>query len=259
MISRLAPLTDQLSLQERTYQSLRGALLDGEYLPGERIYEAAVAQALGVSRNPVREAVRRLQQDGLLEVRPHYGIYVTSIPPDEIDDVYRIRGALEGTAASLAAERMSDAEIAELRTILEEQQEAALHADALPREPVASVQADRFHHAIHLGARSPRLLALLEQIYAQVTHFRNLTLRMPGRAAVSAAGHAEVFAAIQERDAQESGRMMRRHIDDARRALIRQLDAVAGAEEAPATAGASATSLPPAKRRAADGSTDGKE
>ncbi|HEU4671731.1 MAG TPA: GntR family transcriptional regulator [Candidatus Limnocylindrales bacterium] len=223
MTTRLAPLTDQLSLQERTYQSLRSALLEGDYLPGERIYEAAVAQALGVSRNPVREAVRRLQQDGLLEVRPHYGIYVATIPAEEIEDVYRIRGALEATAAALAAERMTDADIRDLGRILAQQQAAAANAAALPREPVSVVQADRFHHAIHVGARSPRLLVLLEQIYAQVSHFRNITLRVPGRAAISAAGHAAIFEAIQGRDPDGADRAMRAHIDDARQALVRQV------------------------------------
>lgn len=226
MIARLSPLTDQLSLQERTYQALRAALLDGDYLPGERIYEAAVAQALGVSRNPVREAVRRLQQDDLLDVRPHYGIYVTTIPAEEIEDVYRIRGALEATAAALSAERMTDVEITELGAIVERQQRAAATAEPRPREPVSVVQADRFHHAIHIGARSPRLLTLLEQIYAQVTHFRNLTLRVPGRAAVSAAGHAAIYTALRARDADEADRLMRLHIDDARQALVRQLGEV---------------------------------
>ena len=225
--SGLSLLTDQQSLQERTYQALRGALLDGVYLPGERIYEGAVAKSLGVSRNPVREAVRRLQQDGLLQVRPHYGIYVTTIPPEEIEDIYRIRGALEATAAALAAERMTDEEVEELGAILLEQQQAAITAAGLPREPVSVVQADRFHHAIHAGARSPRLNVLLEQIYAQVTHFRNLTLRQPGRAAVSAAGHARIFEAIQKRRAKDADRLMRTHIDDARQALVRALSDVA--------------------------------
>jgi DNA-binding GntR family transcriptional regulator len=223
MISRLEPLTDQLSLQERTYQSLRTALLDGKYLPGERMYEGAIAEALGVSRNPVREAVRRLQQDGLVDVRPHYGIYVARIPSDEIEDIYRIRGALEATAAALAAERMTDTEIDDLRDILAEQRAAVEHATALPREPVSVVQADRFHHAIHVGARSPRLLTLLEQMYAQVTHFRNLTLRVPGRGAISVAGHAATFEAIQARDVDEADRLMRAHIADAREALARQV------------------------------------
>jgi DNA-binding GntR family transcriptional regulator len=88
------------------------------------------------------------------------------------------------------------------------------------------VQADRFHHAIHVGARSPRLNVLLEQIYAQVTHFRNLTLRVPGRAAVSAAGHSEIYQAIRKRRSEEADRAMRTHIDDARQALVRQLSEV---------------------------------
>jgi DNA-binding GntR family transcriptional regulator len=223
MTTRLAPITDQRSLQERTYQMMRSALLEGEYLPGDRIYEATIAQALGVSRNPVREAVRRLQQDGLVEVRPHYGIYVATIPAEEIEDVYRIRGALEATAAGLATERMSADQIDELETIYAEQVSAANRAAPLPREPVSVVQADRFHHAIHVGASSPRLLALLEQMYAQVTHFRNLTLRVPGRATVSAAGHRAILDAIRSRDVGAAEHQMRLHIDDARQALEHQL------------------------------------
>ena len=206
----LFPLTDQLSLQERTYQALRQALLEGRYLPGARIYEAAVAKALGVSRNPVREAVRRLQQDGLLEVRPHNGIYVASIPPDEIEDVYRIRGALEAIAAALAAERMTPEEIAGLGR--DSRRAGAGRPERLtpaPRTRSRQCQADHFHQAIHAGARSPRLLTLLEQIYAQVTHFRNLTLRVPGRAAVSARGHQAIYEAIRRRDAVDADRLMR--------------------------------------------------
>lgn len=222
MVTRLTPLSDHQSRQEQTYQALRAALLDGQYLPGERMYEAEIAQALGVSRNPVREAVRRLQQDGLLEVRPHYGIYVARIPADEVEDVYRIRGALEATAAALAAERMTDEEIIELGAIVTEQQAAASSSAALPREPVSVVQADRFHRSIHVGARSPRLLMLLEQIYAQVTHFRNITLRVPGRAAVSATDHAGIFEAIRSRDVEQADRLMRLHINDAWQVLVRQ-------------------------------------
>ena len=222
-MTRLAPLADQLSLQERTYQALRSALLDGEYLAGERFYEAEVAKALGVSRIPVREAVRRLQQDGLVDVRPHYGIYVATVPTEGIEDIYRIRGALEATAAAMAAERVSDDESASSALIVEEQQAAARTAASLPREAVSAVQADRFHHAIHVAARSPRLLVLLEQIYARVTHFRNLTLQMPGRASISAAGHAAIYQAVRSRDPEEADRQMRLHIDDARQALVRHL------------------------------------
>jgi DNA-binding GntR family transcriptional regulator len=222
MTSVLNPLTDQLSLQERTYQALRSALLDGHYVPGERIYEAAIAKALRVSRNPVREAVRRLQQEGLVEVRPHNGTFVASIPPEEIHDVSAIRGALEAIAAAFAAERMTDAEIAELGEIVAEQQRAAAAAGPSD-QPVSAWQADRFHHMIHVGARSPRLLALLEQLYAQVTHFRNVTLRVPGRAAASAQGHEAIFGAIRARDHVAADGLMRGHIDEARAVLLRQI------------------------------------
>jgi DNA-binding GntR family transcriptional regulator len=232
MNAQLTPIGAQRSLQERTYQSMRLAILEGRYAPGERIYEAEVAQALGVSRNPVREAVRRLQQDGLLDVRAHYGIYVTRIPVEEIDDIYRIRAALEGTAAGFAAARMTDADVAELESIVQEQEQAVAAAEPLPRAPVSVVQADHFHHAIHVGANSPRLLAMLEQLYAQVTHFRNLTLRVPGRAAVSAAGHAEILKAIQVRDADTAENLMRAHIDDARQALLRRMDEIEKQSEA---------------------------
>ena len=101
----------------------------------------------------------------------------------------------------------------------------------LPTEGLLSMSAPNtpvyhFHHAIHVGARSPRLLAMLEQLYAQVTHFRNLTLRLPGRAAVSAAGHAEILRAIQARDADSAEALMRGHIDDARHALLRHMDEI---------------------------------
>jgi DNA-binding GntR family transcriptional regulator len=238
MNTQLTPIDDQRSLQERTYRALRQAILDGRYVPGERIYEGAVAQALGVSRNPVREAVRRLQQDGLLDVRSHLGIYVTRIPAEEIDDIYRIRAALEGTAAGFAAARMTNGDISDLEAILADQKQAVAAAEPLPRAPVSVVQADHFHHAIHLGADSPRLLAMLEQLYAQVTHFRNLTLRMPGRAATSAEGHAAIFEAIKERRADRAEELMRDHINDARVALRRQMDELAKAEGTPEEAGA---------------------
>ncbi len=234
MNAQLTPIGEQRSLQERTYQSMRLAILEGRYVPGERIYEAEVAQALGVSRNPVREAVRRLQQDGLLDVRAHYGIYVTRIPVDEIDDIYRIRAGLEATAAGFATARMTDQDIADLAAIVDAQAQAVASAEPLPRAPVSSVQADQFHHAIHVGANSPRLLAMLEQLYAQVTHFRNLTLRVPGRAAVSAAGHADILSAMQARDVDCAEERMRAHIDDARHALLRQMDEIEKqAEEGP--------------------------
>lgn len=209
-------LADYPSLQERIYQILREAILRGDYAPGERLYEGNLARILGVSRVPVREAIRRLQQVGLIEARARSGIFVASFTLEEVDEVYRIRAALEGTAAALAAEKMTDGELDALGDIL-----AAMEAASSQGAEIMTVgQADRFHLAIHRGARSRRLTALLEQIYLPVSHFRNLTLHLPGRASAAARGHHDLVAALRRRDAALAERLMREHIDGAREALL---------------------------------------
>lgn len=235
---RLAPLTDHLSLQERTYRALRKALLEGDFAVGERIFENNVANMLGVSRVPVREAVRRLQQDGLLEVRPRSGIYVTSLSHAEVDDIYRIRAALEGAAAGLAAERITDAEVRELGALLGRQDEEAQREKKSPRSRASSTpsrvvaRADEFHRAVHRYARSPRLYELLELIYAQVMQFRSITLRVPGRAEAASHGHHALYDALLHRDSPEAERLMREHVDSARRTLLSHLKEMADADTA---------------------------
>jgi DNA-binding GntR family transcriptional regulator len=219
---RLVPITDHQSLQERTYRALRDALLDGKFAIGERIFEAEIAQTLGVSRVPVREAVRRLQQDGLLEVRPRSGIYVAAVSVEEADDVYRIRAALEGTAARLAAERITPAELRDLRDMLKRERESG-RAGKHGSQAQVVVRADEFHRAVHVYARSPRLYELLELIYAQVMHFRAITLSLPGRADAALHGHQHLYEALSRHDGPEAERIMREHIDSARRLLLDRL------------------------------------
>jgi DNA-binding GntR family transcriptional regulator len=201
-------LSDHPSLQERTYQTLRSAIVEGQLAPGVRIYETTLAKRLGVSRNPVREAIRRLQQDGFIEVRPRNGIYVAEYGVDEVRDLYQIRAALEGTAASLAAQRMTDEELAGLDAVLERMERAtARHAKhATVRE------SDSFHQTIHQGARSPRLVAILHQLYGQIAHFRKITLAIPGRADQASEGHHHLVEVLRRRDADEADRMMRQHV-----------------------------------------------
>jgi DNA-binding GntR family transcriptional regulator len=220
-------LSDHPSLQERTYQTLRGAIVEGQLAPGVRIYETSLAKRLGVSRNPVREAIRRLQQDGFIEVRPRNGIYVAEYGVDEVRDLYQIRAALEGTAASLAAQRMTDDELAGLDTVLERMERAtARHAKhATVRE------ADSFHQTIHQGARSPRLVAILDQLYGQIAHFRKITLAIPGRASQASEGHHHLVEVLRRRDAEEADRMMRQHVLSAVDAFM-ELAATAGESSA---------------------------
>lgn len=221
----LPAIADQPSLQERTYRALRAAILSGQLQVGERIYEAELAKQLAVSRNPVRDSIRRLQQDGLVDVRPRSGIYVSSISMEEADDIYRIRGALEGLAARLAAERISTTELESLEQLLHAGSDVVRNSKTV--EDVAIVSgADRFHRAVHEYAHSPQLIEPLALIYARVLHYRNVTLALPGRADVASLGHEDIFRAIARHDGARAEAVMRDHIEGARISLMRHLDSV---------------------------------
>lgn len=226
----LLALSDHQSLQERTYRALRLAVLNRELKVGERLYETQLAKQLGVSRNPVREAIRRLQQDGLIEVRPRSGIYVASISPAEADDIYRIRGALEGVAARLAAERASEDELAHFRDVIAAPE---VHAAIAQNDGAIVHEADLFHRTIHECAHSQRLLEMLEAIYTRVQHYRNVTLRLPGRPEIASHGHLMIFQAIARRDGATAEVLMRDHIEGARVSLMRQLIEATPPLEAP--------------------------
>jgi DNA-binding GntR family transcriptional regulator len=225
----LQPLSEQGSLQERIYRELRKALLDDAIPSGERIYEADIAQRLGVSRVPVREAVRRLQQDGLLEVRARGGVYVGTISPEEVDDVYRLRAAVEGVAAALAAERASDAELVKIGTVIDQLSGPKPRSKARTLstvDPKTAVRlADDFHRAIYAASHCDRVHQLLEPLYAQLMRFRTQTLSLPHRAKEAEEGHVAIYEALKSRDADKAERVMREHIESARRTLLDHLAA----------------------------------
>jgi DNA-binding GntR family transcriptional regulator len=225
VLDALQPLADQSSLQERVYSELRRALLDDQIASGERVYEADIAQRMGVSRVPVREAVRRLQQDGLLEVRARGGVYVASISTEEVDDVYRLRGAVEGVAAAMAAERASDAELAAIGELIDQLSDGKRRRRTLSTadHSTAVRLADEFHRSIYAASHCDRVHLLLEPLYAQLMRFRKQTLSLPHRAKEAEEGHRQVYEALLTRNPAEAERVMRAHIESARIVLLDHL------------------------------------
>src|SRR2546423_13163446 len=108
----VANLQDHPSLQEKVYDHLKQAILAGEIEPGERLLETRLAQSLGVSRIPVREAIRKLEREGLIVVFPRRGVYASSLSPRDVDEVYAVRAVLEGLAARLPAESRGGTQLA---------------------------------------------------------------------------------------------------------------------------------------------------
>jgi len=160
----------------RIYSNLRAELVSLRRLPGEAVSEAEIALSYGVSRTPVREAILKLSDEGLLEIFPQSGIIVSRIPVAALPEAIIIRKALEETTARLAAERATSSQILALHSILERQREANAAKD---RD--AFHQADEmFHAAIADVAGYPGIWKLILQVKVNVDRYRRLTLPHPG-------------------------------------------------------------------------------
>jgi DNA-binding GntR family transcriptional regulator len=180
----------------KIYSDLRSQLVSLQRRPGEVISEAEIALSYGVSRTPVREAILKLSDEGLLEIFPQSGIFVSRIPIAVLPEAIIIRKALEETTARLAAERATSSQILTLHAILERQREANATEDR-----------DAFHHADEMFhatiaevAKYPGIWTLIQQVKVHVDRYRRLTLPQQGRIARAIAEHEAILAAIEAHD-----------------------------------------------------------
>jgi DNA-binding GntR family transcriptional regulator len=193
----------------RIYSDLRAELVSMERRPGEVISEAEIALSYGVSRTPVREAILKLSDEGLVDIFPQSGIFVSRIPLAALPEAIIIRKALEETTARLAAERATSSQILTLHSILERQREADAAGD---RDSFH--QADEtFHGTIAEVAKYPGIWTLILQVKVNVDRFRRLTLPQTGRMAQVIAEHAVILAAIEQHDPEAARRAMGAHLE----------------------------------------------
>src|SRR5450432_3969639 len=193
----------------KIYSDLRAELVSMQRRPGEAISEAEIALSYGVSRTPVREAILKLSDEGLLEIFPQSGIFVSRIPIAALPEAIIVRKALEATTAQLAAERAPASQILVLHAILERQREANAAGDA-----DAFHQADEaFHATIAEIAGHPGIWKLIQQVKVHVDRYRRLTLPQRGRIAQVIAEHEAVLTAIEAHDAGRAGSAMSRHLE----------------------------------------------
>ena len=180
----------------RIYSDLRAELVSLRRLPGEAVSEAEIALSYGVSRTPVREAILKLSDEGLLEIFPQSGIIVSRIPVAALPEAIIIRKALEETTARLAAERATASQILALHSILERQREANA-----ARDRDAFHQADEmFHATIADVAGYPGIWKLILQVKVNVDRYRRLTLPQSGRITQVIAEHEVILRAVEARD-----------------------------------------------------------
>lgn len=194
----------------RVLEDIRSGLLS----PGARLRETELAERLGISRTPVREAIRQLEADGLVIHLPRQGATIRSLDYQEVIELYEMRTVLEGTAARLAARAASDIEIAEL---------AALNAE-LQATPAGHQNQElnrQFHRTLLDAARNRFLVKSMSALQKTLLILGPSTLSDPERAVDAVAEHAAVLAALQARDGNAAEIAMRRHVEAAMSARIR--------------------------------------
>jgi DNA-binding GntR family transcriptional regulator len=208
---------EDLSRAEFTYKRLRQGIRSGEFRPGQRLREAELAQRLAVSRTPVREAIRRLVSDGLVEIAPSRGMMIIELDRERVRELYALRESLEGTAARLAAREARPEEIEEMRSLL------ARSLAALP-DPAEMARLNRlFHNVVHAAARNRYLAQALVQLADSLALLPGTTFEAPDRTAAGHAEHQAIFEAIEGRRPEEAERLARQHIEAARIIRMRMM------------------------------------
>jgi DNA-binding GntR family transcriptional regulator len=195
---------------EYAYVSLRGAIRAGQLTPGQRVRETEIAEWLGISRTPVREALMRLEAAGLVQSASHSGFVVNRLDNAEVRELYAMREVLEGMAARLAAQHASDTEILTLRKLLE--QHATARADA---ERLAAINL-RIHRTIYEAAHNRFLLGALNALSDSLALLGETTYRAEGRGDSAHREHGKVVDAIEARDADAAESAAREHIRESR-------------------------------------------
>lgn len=215
---RLVPikLDNYKPLREMVFESLREAINLGRLRPGERLMEIQLAEEMGVSRTPVREAIRKLELEGFVAMVPRKGAYVAGISVKDIVDVFEIRASLEALAAGLAAERITDEEMELLERSLVEISEFSTDENIK-----AIVDGDiNFHDIIYKASRNQRLVQIITHLQEQIHRFRMTSLSQPGRTKIALDEHKSIVEAISDRDVELAQQLAREHIENAEQSLL---------------------------------------
>lgn len=215
---------------ERAVVSLREAILAGDLLGGARLGEVELAERLGVSRTPVREALARLAAEGLVELQPHRGAWVSTWTADELDRVFDVRLALEPRATGRAVVRATDHDVAELHRLAEAMQDVGRPGPRQDLEAVAALNRD-FHARLVAIADQPTLAAALAGVVHTPVVLRNFHAYDAASLARSLAHHQEIVAAVRARDPVWAEAVMRSHIRNARAVMVEHQEAPSEQEE----------------------------
>jgi DNA-binding GntR family transcriptional regulator len=209
---------------DHAYSLIREGILTGRHEPGERLGEAELAELTETSRTPVREALRQLEMEGLVEVLPHRGARVSAWTAADLEEIYDLRAMLEAFAAERASSRIRPREIERMAELCDLMEQAAAPGATQDLDRVADLN-EAFHGVVRTAAASTRLVTMLNAVVQLPLVVRTFHRYSPADLARSLAHHRELVAALRAGDALWARSVLRSHVLAAKAVLLRAADA----------------------------------
>ncbi len=216
----LKHLSGRKLLGEHVFENLKQAIIRGEVVAGTRLVESRIADALDISRTPVREAIHKLEREGLIEKLPRGGFSVLGLTREEIGETFGIRSVLESYAASLSALNYQDGELLPLEEKISEY-EMYLQKKQLEILPKINTE---FHDLLYTLSRNPKLNRMINHLRDQIYRFRQILLKDERMARMSNADHRQMVVLIRKKDAEGVEQLVREHILRGQAAVLKEFD-----------------------------------
>ena len=212
-------MDEYLPLRDVVFKTLRQAILKGELEPGERLMEIQLAERLGVSRTPIREAIRKLELEGLVLMIPRRGAEVAKISERYLRDVLEVRRSLEELAIDLACQRIQEEELETLREAQKEFAAAIAAGDAME---IAQTD-EKFHEIIYSGTGNQKLMQILSNLREQMYRYRLEYIKDANKRQILLVEHEQILKALSLRHVQEARLAVREHIDNQEITVLKNL------------------------------------
>ena len=218
-MNKLPKLEGYDLLSKKVYRILKKEIIKGSFKPGSKILEFQIAQQMGISRTPVREAIRLLAAEGFVVLSPNQGALVRTVSVENIKEVLQIHSVLEGLAARLACEVINKDGLNELENYLNKMENLLKAGDSIAYSEVDL----KFHEVIVNTCRNNRLIKMRKNISDQAQRYRISSLRVAERLRESFAEHQKIFEAFKERDSNKADRMSQKHIQNALKNILKKV------------------------------------
>jgi DNA-binding GntR family transcriptional regulator len=216
----LKPLGNRKSVGEHIFEHLKQAIVRGDIAPGSRIVETRIAETMGVSRTPVREAIHKLEREGFLTKKASSGLAVAGLAREDIEECFGIRAVLEGYSARLATVRHTPEQ---LKPLIRKNELFRKHLEKDDLKALPKINTE-LHNMIYDLSGSPRLIKMINDLKEQILRFREIILRSKTLARASHKDHSDMLAMMQERRAEEVEKLVREHILRGQAAVLHQYD-----------------------------------